>query len=127
MLVLGVSRSGVAAGANLPESGRTEIADGSGAMRGMRAGDHSVNKIEASDLNLSLGAIALAIDTHGLGVVQQTVEQGRGEDGVVVEDAGPLNRPGFDLTPKSWPQSWRFHEDVRHQVQKEGGPGVSFW
>ena len=38
-----------------------------------------------------------------------------------------VNRPGFDLTPKSWTQSWRFHEDVRRQVQKEGGPGVSFW
>ncbi len=40
----------------------------------------------ASDFDLSLGAIALASDSYGLGVVEQSVEQCRGEDGVVVED-----------------------------------------
>ena len=44
----------------------------------------------ASDLDLTLRAIALAFDAHGLGVMQQAVEQGRGENSVVVEDAGPL-------------------------------------
>ena len=43
-----------------------------------------------SDLDLVFRSIALALDAHGLCVVQQPVEQGRGEDGVVVEDAGPL-------------------------------------
>ena len=41
----------------------------------------------ASDLDLSLGAIALAIDSYGLGVAEQSVEQCRGEDSVVVENA----------------------------------------
>ena len=44
----------------------------------------------ASDFDLAIRSKALALDAHGLCVVQQPVEQGRGEDGVVVEDAGPL-------------------------------------
>jgi hypothetical protein len=44
----------------------------------------------ASDLDLTLRAIALAFDTHGLNVVQQPVKQRRCQDGVVVEDSGPL-------------------------------------
>ena len=43
----------------------------------------------ASDLDLGVGAVALALDDDGLGVVQQAVQQGRGEDGVVVEDGRP--------------------------------------
>jgi hypothetical protein len=39
---------------------------------------------------LVLGAIALALDEDGLGVVEQPVEERRGEDGVLVEDAGPV-------------------------------------
>ena len=44
----------------------------------------------ASELDLILGTVALALDAHGLCVVQQAVQKGRREDGVVVEDAGPL-------------------------------------
>ena len=44
----------------------------------------------ASDFDLVLGAIALALDEDGLGVMQQTVEQRRGEHGVLVEDVGPV-------------------------------------
>jgi len=44
----------------------------------------------ASDLDLAIRSKALALDAHGLCVVQQPVEQGRGEDGVVVEEAGSL-------------------------------------
>jgi len=38
-----------------------------------------------------------------------------------------LNRPEFELPPKSWTMPWRFYEDVRRPVQTEGGPGLSFW
>src|SRR4029434_10503330 len=43
-----------------------------------------------SGLDLVLGAVALALDGHGFGVMQQAVKQRRGEYAVVVEDAGPL-------------------------------------
>ena len=43
-----------------------------------------------SELDFVPRAVALALDQDGLGVVQQPVQQGRCEDGVVVEDAGPL-------------------------------------
>lgn len=76
----------VGAGTNLSEFSRTEIADGFGATCVVRAGDCGVSL----DLDLIVGAIALAVDAHGLGVVQQAVEQGGGEVAVVVEDAGPL-------------------------------------
>ena len=43
-----------------------------------------------SDLDLGVGAAAFALDEDGLGVVQQAVQQGRSEDGVVLVDAGPM-------------------------------------
>ena len=46
--------------------------------------------IGVSDLDFVLRAVALTFDADGLGVVQQPVQQGRSEDCVVVEDAGPL-------------------------------------
>ena len=39
---------------------------------------------------MSVCAVALAFDQNGLGVVQQAVQEGRGQGGVVVEDACPL-------------------------------------
>src|ERR1035437_3538596 len=44
----------------------------------------------ASDVDLILGTIAFAVDAHGLGVVQYTVEQSRGQNRVIVKDGGPL-------------------------------------
>jgi hypothetical protein len=37
------------------------------------------------DLDLGVGALALFLEEDGFGVVQQAVQQGRGEDGVVVQ------------------------------------------
>jgi hypothetical protein len=39
---------------------------------------------------VGLTAIALALDDDGLDVVQEAVQQRRGQGGVVVEDLGPL-------------------------------------
>jgi len=44
----------------------------------------------ASEFDLVLGAIALAFDEDGLCVMQQPVQQRRGEHGIVVENAGPV-------------------------------------
>ena len=49
-----------------------------------------VARAVGSEFDLIPGAAALALDALGLGVVRQPVQQGRGEDGVVVDDAGPL-------------------------------------
>lgn len=35
-----------------------------------------------------------------------------------------LNRPGFELTPKSWTLPWRAYEEIRLQVQTESGSGL---
>ena len=43
-----------------------------------------------SDFDLVFGAVALAFDDDGFGVMQQAIEQCRGEDGVLVEDVGPV-------------------------------------
>ena len=55
--------------------------------------------LEAEDLgvgHLVLGPVAPAFDQYGFGVVEQAVEHGRGDGGVVVEDPRPvLVRPGW--------------------------------
>ena len=43
-----------------------------------------------SDLDLALSAMALALDTQGLDVVQSAIKQRGCEDCIVVEDGGPL-------------------------------------
>lgn len=43
-----------------------------------------------SGLDLILGPIAAALDAHGVGMVEQPVQQGGGQHAVVVEDGGPL-------------------------------------
>ena len=43
-----------------------------------------------SDFDLILGAIALAVDKHGFGMMQKAVEQCRGKGRIVIEDADPL-------------------------------------
>lgn len=43
-----------------------------------------------SRLDAVLHAVAPALDDEGFGVVENAVENGAGEGGIVVEDAGPL-------------------------------------
>jgi len=43
-----------------------------------------------SGLDTVLHAVALSLDEHGLGVVQEAVEQSRGQGGIVVEDLRPV-------------------------------------
>ena len=72
----------------------------------------------ASDLDLALGAIALALDAHGLNVVQQAIKQGQGQDGIVIEDGGPLlvNPVGGD---QGGPAFVAMAEDLKQAVRPE--------
>ena len=45
---------------------------------------------DGSGLDAVLHAVAFALDDDGLGVVEDAVEDGGGEGGVVVEDGGPV-------------------------------------
>src|ERR1039458_7250277 len=45
---------------------------------------------EGSGLDAVLHAVAFTLDDDGLGVAKDAVEDGRGESGNVVEDAGPV-------------------------------------
>ena len=50
------------------------------------AGAGLSGRARASDLGVGLTAVALALDHDGLDVVQQPVQQCRGQGGVVVEE-----------------------------------------
>ena len=50
-------------------------------LRGRRGG--------VGGFDLILHAVAFALDDDGFGVMQESVEHRRGEDGIVVEDLGP--------------------------------------
>ena len=71
-----------------------------------------------SDIDLTLRTIALALDAHGLNVVQQAVKQGRGQDGIVIEDGGPLlvNPVGGD---QGGPAFIAVAEDLKQAVRPE--------
>ena len=40
---------------------------------------------------------------------------------------GLVNRPGFELTPKSWTNLKGLHEEVRNRVQAQGGQELFGW
>ena len=54
------------------------------------AGAGPSGRLRDSDLDVGLTAVALALDHDGLDVVQQPIQECRGQGGVVVEDPGPL-------------------------------------
>ena len=74
--ICGNRAKGVAAGANVYQFGRFETADGFWSPRLRRDGRDDVDRGLASDLDLVLGPVALALDAHGLSVMKQSVQQG---------------------------------------------------